>query len=72
MEPKYFGIMELKYISKSKYEEKGEEIVKEKLEEAKEQLKKYNTSEELKNIINLKKWAIIFVNDKCVANIELN
>lgn len=72
MEPKYFGIMELKYISKSKYKEKGEEIVKEKLEEAKEQLKKYNTSEELKNIINLKKWAIIFVNDKCVANIELN
>ena len=72
MEPKYFGIMELKYISKSKYEEKGEEIVKEKLEEAKEQLKKYNTSEELKNIINLKKWAIIFINDKCVANIELN
>ena len=71
MEPKYFGIMELKYISKSKYEEKGEEIVKEKLEEAKEQLKKYNTSEELKNIINLKKWAIIFVNDKCVANIEV-
>ena len=26
MEPKFFGIMELKYISKSKYEEKGEEI----------------------------------------------
>ena len=72
MEPKYFGIMELKYISKSKYEEKGEEIVKEKLEEAKEQLKKYTTSKEHKNIINLKKWAIIFVNDKCVANIELN
>ncbi|MCI7443580.1 MAG: ATP-binding protein [Clostridium sp.] len=71
MEPKFFGIMELKYISKSKYDEKGEEIVKEKLEEAKEQLKKYNTSEELKNIINLKKWAIIFVNDKCVANIEV-
>ena len=71
MEPKYFGIIELKYISKSKYTEKGEEIVQEKLEEAKEQLRKYNTSEELKDIQNLKKWAIIFVNDKCVANIEV-
>ena len=71
MEPKYFGIMELKYISKSKYEERGEEIVKEKLNEAKEQLKKYDKSEELKNMKNLKKWAIVFVNDKCYANVEI-
>ena len=71
MEPKFFGIMELKYISKSKYEEKGEEIVKEKLNEAKEQLKKYDRSEELKNMKNLKKWAIVFVNDKCYANVEI-
>ncbi|MDY4078757.1 MAG: PD-(D/E)XK nuclease domain-containing protein, partial [Clostridium sp.] len=71
MEPKFFGIMELKYISKSKYEERGEEIVKEKLNEAKEQLKKYDRSEELKNIKNLKKWAIVFVNDKCYANVEV-
>ena len=71
MEPKYFGIMELKYISKSKYEERGEEIVKEKLNEAKEQLKKYDRSEELKNMKNLKKWAIVFVNDKCYANVEI-
>ena len=71
MEPKYFGIIELKYISKSKYEEKGEEIVKEKLNEAKEQLKKYDKSEELKDMKNLKKWAIVFVNDKCYANVEI-
>ncbi|MCI6189572.1 MAG: ATP-binding protein [Clostridium sp.] len=71
MEPKFFGIMELKYISKSKYEEKGEEIVKEKLNEAKEQLKKYDRSEELKNMKNLEKWAIVFVNDKCYANVEV-
>ena len=72
MEPKFFGIMELKYISKSKYEERGEEIVKEKLNEAKEQLKKYDKSEELKNMKNLKKWAIVFVNDKCYENVEVN
>ena len=71
MEPKFFGIMEFKYISKSKYDERGEEIVKEKLNEAKEQLKKYDRSEELKNMKNLKKWAIVFVNDKCYANVEI-
>ena len=71
MKPKYFGIMELKYISKSKYKERGEEIVEEKLNEAKDQLEKYDKSEELKNIKNLKKWAIVFVNDKCYANVEV-
>lgn len=71
MNPKYFAIIELKYITKSKYEEKGQDIVKEKLEEAIEQLNKYKLSEELKNIKNLKKWAVIFVNDKCLANVEV-
>ena len=71
MNPKYFGIIELKYISKSKYKEKGEEIVKEKLKEAKEQLEKYKLSKELSEIKNLKKWAIVFVNDKCYANEEI-
>ena len=71
MNPKHFAIIELKYITKSKYEEKGQDIVKEKLEEAIEQLNKYKLSEELKNIKNLKKWAVIFVNDKCLANVEV-
>ena len=71
MNPKYFGIIELKYISKSKYKEKGEEIVKEKLKEAKEQLEKYKLSKELSEIKNLKRWAIVFVNDKCYANEEI-
>ena len=64
MNPKYFAIIELKYITKSKYEEKGQDIVI-------EQLNKYKLSEELKNIKNLKKWAVIFVNDKCLANVEV-
>ena len=33
--------------------------------------KNTNLSEELKNIKNLKKWAVIFVNDKCLANVEV-
>ena len=47
------------------------EIVKEKLKEAKEQLEKYKLSKELSEIKNLKRWAIVFVNDKCYANEEI-
>jgi hypothetical protein len=32
---------------------------------------KYSDSEELKSIPNLKKWAVVFVNDKCVVNKEI-
>jgi hypothetical protein len=71
MEPTYFAIFELKYISKSQYEKEGEKIVQEKTLEAVEQLKKYSSSEELKSLSNLKKWAIVFVNDKCVSNVEV-
>lgn len=71
IDPAYFAIFELKYISKREYEEKGEDIVKERLDEAIVQLKKYKTSYELKNIENLKKWAIVFVGDKCVVNKEI-
>lgn len=69
--PNYFAIIEFKYITKKQYEEKGEAIVKETFDEAVTQLNKYKTSEELKKISNLKKWAIIFVNDKCVINAEI-
>ena len=34
-------------------------------------VKKYNSSEELMTLPNLKKWAIVFVNDRCVVNIEI-
>lgn len=70
MEPTYFGIFELKYISKLQFNNEGEAIVKKKTEEAMEQLKKYNKSEELNAIANLKKWVIVFVNDKAVVNME--
>lgn len=69
--PTYFGIIELKYITKKQYEEKGDTIVKEVFEDAVAQLNKYKTSEELMKVKNLKKWAIVFVNDKCVINEEI-
>lgn len=71
MEPNYFAIFELKYISKTQYENEGEKIVKEKTEEAINQLKEYSKSEELSLLPNLKKWALIFVNDKCMVNVEI-
>lgn len=71
MEPTYFAILELKYISKYEYQKEGEKIVKEKMKEAVSQLEKYKTSPELSSISNLKKWAIVFVNDKCVKNFEI-
>lgn len=68
VDPAYFAIFELKYISKTEYEKEGEKIVEQKTKDAIEQLKEYNKSEELRNLSNLRKWAIVFVNDKCVAN----
>lgn len=70
MEPDYFAIFELKYITKGEYEKLGDNIIEEKKEEAVEQLQKYIESEELKGLPKLKKWALVFVNDKCVVNIE--
>lgn len=71
MEPNYFGIFELKYITKGQYDKLGDKIVEEKTREAIEQLNKYKYSEELVALQNLKKWAVVFVNDKCVVNIEV-
>ena len=69
--PDYFGIFELKYITKSDYEKYGDSLLEKKKGEAIEQLEKYSSSEELMSLPNLKKWALVFVNDKCAINIEL-
>lgn len=72
VEPTYFAIFELKYIKVSEYKDQGDTIVQYHLNEAINQLKKYETCDELKKIKNLKKWAIVFVGDKCMANEEIN
>ncbi|MEG0308961.1 MAG: AAA family ATPase [Clostridium sp.] len=72
VEPTYFAIFELKYIKESEYKEKGEAVVQHHLNEAIKQLKKYESSDELKRIMELKKWAIVFVGDKCMANEEIH
>ncbi|MCK8827035.1 ATP-binding protein [Natroniella acetigena] len=72
IEPNYEGLIELKYIKKSSYEDRGEEIVVEKLAEAKEQLIKYKKADELRERESLKKWALVFVGDKCMECKALN
>lgn len=71
MEPTYFSIFELKYITKAEYEKEGEKIIEEKKKEAIEQLEKYKASQELMGLPNLKKWVLVFVNDSCVVNSEI-
>ncbi|TDT67883.1 PD-(D/E)XK nuclease superfamily protein [Hypnocyclicus thermotrophus] len=61
-QPRYYGMFELKYISKKDY---TEDLLKKKLEEAKEQLMKYKESEELRSMNNMKKWALVFVGSEC-------
>ncbi|MBF0410701.1 MAG: AAA family ATPase [Candidatus Riflebacteria bacterium] len=62
--PKFYAMIELKYISKADYSEKLRE---EKLEEAKKQILQYTQSEELLAYPNMRKWAAVFCKDKCVA-----
>jgi hypothetical protein len=71
IDPDYFAIFEVKYIKKTEYEAYGEKIVEEKKNEAIAQILRYNTSNELKNLSNLKKWVIVFAGDKCFANVEI-
>ena len=56
----YYTIMiEFKYLKKEEANK-----LKEKQEEAKKQLKKYSNKEEMKALENLKKYAVVAVNDK--------
>lgn len=71
VKPKYYGIIELKYVTKSEYEKYGEALVNTRKEEAIEQVNKYKTSTELIAIDNFKKWVIVFVKDECVVNLEV-
>jgi ribosome-associated translation inhibitor RaiA len=71
IKPKYYGIIELKYITKKEYEKLGEIIVNQRKEEAIVQINKYKKSQELLNLLNLKKWVLVFVCDKCVVNVEI-
>jgi hypothetical protein len=69
----YYAMIELKHIKKGEYEKEKDKdkAVKAKLAEAAEQLNRYAPAPELAALPKLKKWALIFVGDKCVVNKEL-
>ena len=56
----YDALIELKYIKTADYQEKGEELVEQKLKEAVEQLERYGSAAEFKDRKDLKKWAVVF------------
>ena len=62
-------LLELKYLSKAK---STAQAVAAKLEEAKEQLRRYRTAPNFCNIMNLDCWAIVFVNSEPEAVEKLN
>jgi len=70
--PIYYGMIELKYIKKGEYQKRGEEVVNEKLEEGTEQIKRYENTEEVKVIPNLKKWVLVYVGEECKVIKEIS
>jgi hypothetical protein len=67
----YYALIELKHIKKGEYNESGDKAVKAKLAEAAAQLNRYAPAPGLTALPKLKKWALVFVGDKCVVNEEL-
>lgn len=68
----YEALIEVKYIKKQDYEEKGKVIVEEKSKEGKDQIIRYRQTREFKNKDKLKKWVLVFAGDKCVAKMEVD
>ena len=63
--PRYFGMVELKYIKKKEYEKRGETVIKEKLADGKKQIERYADTEEVRNLGNVKKWVLVYVGEEC-------
>ena len=59
----YNAIIEVKYIKKADF---SEELVEDKVKEAKAQLEQYSSSEEFLEVPNLIKIIFVFCNDKVV------
>ena len=60
--PKH-AIIELKYIPKEKF---TDSLLQEKIAEARAQINKYDTSEELRNTPNLLRFVVVFSGEECV------
>ena len=63
IEERYGVLIEFKYIKQEDYD-KNPELLNEKQKEAKEQLKKYKQTEEIKMIPKLRSYSVVAVKDK--------
>jgi hypothetical protein len=59
----YYAIFEVKYIKKGEF---SQDLLENKVQEAKEQLSKYETAEELREMDNLLKWVLVFCGEDLV------
>ena len=57
------AIIELKYIPKEQFSDK---LLQEKIREAEDQISRYETAEELRQVPNLLKFVVVFKGDECV------
>ena len=69
IEERYGVLIEFKYIKQEDYDKKPE-LLKEKQKEAKEQLKKYKKTEEIKMIPKLRSYAVVAIKDKLMIEEE--
>ena len=60
---RYSILIEFKYIKQEDYE-KDNSLLKQKQEQAKEQLKMYKNTEEIKMIPKLKSYSVVVIKDK--------
>ncbi len=63
IEERYGVLLEFKYIKQEDYD-KNQEILKEKQQEAKEQIERYRQAEEIKMIPNLKCYTVVVIKDR--------
>ena len=63
MQERYGVLLEFKYIKQEDYD-KNQEILKQKQQEAKEQIERYRQAEEIKMISNLKCYTVVVIKDR--------
>jgi hypothetical protein len=71
MKPDFYAVFEIKYVKRSDYEKAGEALVQKKINEATTQIEKYADAPELKELLRLKRWVLVFAGAQCVANVEV-
>ncbi len=66
LQPEYEILIELKYIKKQDYEQKGNELLSEISNQAKKQIKQDKKADEFKERQNFLKYIVIFAGSECV------